>query len=154
MNAFTLLMHEQIERLGRMLHFEARREVSDSVLALRLDQAYTPRVDLLWSIRLSSAQAQAIGSVAGYDPTHLQHLPIVGIEVEGTTPTTKTMAADVANIAAYSFFYATLDTLSCAVTHGCFFGGPDAASSTSPKCRTGPLCGALSARGSRPAPPH
>ena len=32
--AFTLLMHEQIERLGRMLHFEARREVSHSALGL------------------------------------------------------------------------------------------------------------------------
>ncbi len=100
MRAATTEIHEQLARLGRALQFQARREVSDSVLALRLDGAYAPRVDLLWSLDLSPKQAEAIAAVTGHDSGRLTHLPVVGIEVEGTTPTTKTIAADVANIAA------------------------------------------------------
>ncbi|MDI3291882.1 hypothetical protein [Polyangium sp. 15x6] len=91
---------EEAHQLGLALGFDVRREVSDSVLALRLDGAYTPRVDLLWSVGLSDGQANAIGEVTGHEPERLLHLPVVGIEVEGTTPSTKTMAANVANIAA------------------------------------------------------
>lgn len=100
MRASTAGFHRQLEELGRALGFDVRREVSDSVLSLRLDRAYTPRVDLLWSVELSPAQSRAIACVTGAQVEELTHLPVVGIEVEGTTPTTKTMAADIANIAA------------------------------------------------------
>src|SRR5579859_7060192 len=100
MKSSTRAIHEQVESLGRALHLEVRREVSDSVLALRLEKAYQPRADVLWSIALTDAQAAALGTVTGEPPDALRHLPIVGIEIEGTTPSTKILAADVANIAA------------------------------------------------------
>jgi hypothetical protein len=96
----TAEIHEQIVVLGRSLGFEPTREVGGTVLTLRLDDAYLPRADVLWSLRLSNDQAGALSTVTGASPSRLLELPIVGIEIEGTTPTTKTMAADVANIAA------------------------------------------------------
>jgi len=100
MRPSTQAIHQQVVALGERLGFIATREVSNSVLSLRLDGAYIPRVDVLWSIPLTTAQAKAVAAVTGEPAERLQHLPIVGIEIEGTTPTTKTMAADVANIAA------------------------------------------------------
>src|SRR5437868_2733602 len=96
----TSSFHHQLEKLGTVLGFEARREVANSVLALRLDGAYHPVVDLMWSRPLTTAQAAAIALVTGVRAPDLSHLPLVGIEVEGTTPSTKTMASDLANIAA------------------------------------------------------
>lgn len=93
-------MHERLDTLGHALGFEVTTEVSDSVLRLRLDEAYRPRVDLLWSLRLSNPMREAIAWALGRDLASVTHLPVVGIEVEGTTPTTKTMTADVANLAA------------------------------------------------------
>ena len=58
------------------------------------------RSDVLWSVPLTIKQADAIARVTGAEAPALSTLPVVGIEIEGTTPTTKTMAADVANIAA------------------------------------------------------
>jgi hypothetical protein len=57
-------------------------------------------VDLLWSLELMRSQAAATAAVTGETAQALRHLPIGGIEVEGTSPTTQTMAADVANIGA------------------------------------------------------
>lgn len=96
----TSRIHQEIVDLGRKLGFEPTREVSGSVLSLRLDAAYLPRADVLWSLRLAESQARALAAVTGGNAEQLRDLPIVGIEIEGTTPTTKTMAADVANIAA------------------------------------------------------
>ena len=86
--------------LGRRIGFEPTFEVSHSPLALRLDDAYTPRVDVMWSLPITDTQSAALGKVLKTEPSAFSHLPIVGIEVEGTTPTTKTLASDVANIAA------------------------------------------------------
>jgi len=96
----TLKIHGLLEEIGAKLGFRASVEVRDSVLSLELDQAYNPQVDLMWSLGLSKPQSDAIARVLGRDAAKLAHLPVVGIEVEGTSPTTKTMASDVANIAA------------------------------------------------------
>lgn len=93
-------MHDDAEALGTALGFQVRREVSGSVFALVLDDAYNPRGDLMWSLPLTAKQAKAIAQVTGYEAEALEHIPIVGIEVEGTTPPTKGLAADIANIAA------------------------------------------------------
>jgi hypothetical protein len=98
--AATKNIHDQVVNLGRSLGFEPTREVGGSVLSLRLDGAYLPRADVLWSLRLTPGQADALAAVTNAEPSRLHDLPIVGIEIEGTTPTTKTMGADVANIAA------------------------------------------------------
>ena len=98
--ASTKEIHERIATLGRKLGFEPTREVGGSVLSLRLDDAYLPHADVMWSLRLTARQAGALAAVTGANADQLRDLPIVGIEIEGTTPTTKTMAADVANIAA------------------------------------------------------
>jgi hypothetical protein len=100
MRTSTTKIHEQVAALGRSLGFEPTREVGGTVLTLRLDDAYLPRADVLWSLRLSENQANVLSAVTGASPSVLRELPVVGIEIEGTTPTTKTMGADVANIAA------------------------------------------------------
>jgi len=99
MRLTTKSFHERLSELGPRLGLKSEREVSGSLLSLRLDRAYQPRVDLMWSLPLSSAQVGALSHVLG-EPISVSSLPLVGIEVEGTTPSTKTLASDVANIAA------------------------------------------------------
>jgi hypothetical protein len=96
----TKEIHHRTANLGEALGFVVTREVSDSLLRLRLDDAYRPRIDLLWSVPLDPQKCQAIAWVLQRELVDVTHLPVVGIEVEGTTPTTKTMGADVANLAA------------------------------------------------------
>jgi hypothetical protein len=96
----TREIQDSFQTIGRRLGFEVREEVSNSVLALRLDKAYQPRVDLMWSLDLRPAQSQALSKILDQDASGLINVPLVGIEIEGTAPTTKTLLADVANIAA------------------------------------------------------
>jgi hypothetical protein len=86
--------------LGKALGFVVAGEVRDSLLRLRLDDTYRPRIDLMWSLALDHHKRQALAWVLERELVDVTHLPVVGIEVEGTTPTTKTMGADVANLAA------------------------------------------------------
>jgi hypothetical protein len=85
---------------GKGLGFEVASEVSDSLLRLRLEGAYRPHIDILWSIRLDTRKRKAIAWLLGRDVADVTHVSVVGIEVEGTDPSTRTMAADVANLAA------------------------------------------------------
>jgi hypothetical protein len=96
----TKEIHQRVADLGEVLGFVVTSEVSDSLLRLRLDEAYRPRIDLLWSVALDRQKRQAIAWALDRKLGDVTHLPVVGIEVEGTTPTTKTMGADVANLAA------------------------------------------------------
>jgi hypothetical protein len=96
----TKSIHEGMAALGEALGFTVSREVSGSLLGLRFEKGYQPRIDLMWSLPLDSRKRKAISWALGLDAAHVTHLPIVGIEIEGTTPTTKTMASDVANLAA------------------------------------------------------
>jgi hypothetical protein len=96
----TDAIHRQLVDLGEALGFVSSREVSKSVLSLRLNAAYRPHIDLMWSLPLNLEQRQAIGWAIGLSADELTHLPVVGMEVEGTTPTTKTLQADVANLLA------------------------------------------------------
>jgi hypothetical protein len=96
----TQEIHRRAADLGKALGFVVTREVSDSLLRLRLDGTYRPRIDLLWSLALDDQKRQALAWVLERELTDVTHLPVVGVEVEGTTPTTKTMGADVANLAA------------------------------------------------------
>jgi hypothetical protein len=96
----TQEIHRRVADLGKDLGFVVTREVSDSLLRLRLDDTYKPRIDLLWSLVLDDQKRQALAWVMERELTDVTHLPVVGVEVEGTTPTTKTMGADVANLAA------------------------------------------------------
>jgi len=99
MRPSTTEIHQRVEALGRALGFEPTTEVSGTVLSLRLDDAYVPRVDVLWSLCLTEPQAEALALVTEAPVERLRTLPVVGVEIEGTTPTTKGMAADVASIA-------------------------------------------------------
>jgi hypothetical protein len=74
--------------LGQALGFSPTREVAGTVLSLRLDDAYLPRADVLWSLELTAEQAGALSKVTGAGSVPLRQLPVVGIEIEGTTPTT------------------------------------------------------------------
>jgi hypothetical protein len=98
----TKLIHQNAEDLGNALGFVVTREVDDSLLRLRLDldKAYRPRIDLLWSVPLDPPKCRAIAWALERKLEDVTHLPVVGIEVEGSDPTTKTMGADVANLAA------------------------------------------------------
>ena len=100
MTPATKRIHADVEALGKALGFETRLEVADSLLALRLDSAYRPRIDLMWSLPLRRQQAGAIAWALGEEASKITHMPVVGIEVEGSAPTTKTMEADVANLMA------------------------------------------------------
>ena len=103
MNPQTKRIHDNAETLGKLLGFRAEQEVSTSLLSLRVDGAYHPRIDLLWSLPLSVAQRRAIAWALGVDNAateSINHLPVVGIEIEGTQPSTKTLEADIANLAA------------------------------------------------------
>src|SRR3954470_23762375 len=91
---------QQAAELGRLMGFSARREVSDSLLRVRLDDAYQPRVDLLWSLPLSEPQTRAIAWAIERETRDVTHLPVVGVELEGSMPSTKTLAANVANLTA------------------------------------------------------
>src|SRR5262245_46011157 len=96
----TKEIHRRVAGLGEVLGFVVTREVSDSLLRLRLDESYRPRIDLLWSVPLDAEKCKAVAWVLERELADVTHLPVVGIEVEGTTPTTKIMGADVANLAA------------------------------------------------------
>lgn len=96
----TDAIHRELVDLGTALGFQPAREVSDSVLSLRLEEALRPRVDLMWSLPLTPAQSGLLGGVLDVAPKRVAHLPVVGIEVEGTGPSTKTLTADVINILA------------------------------------------------------
>ncbi len=103
MNPHTKRIHDNAETLGKLLGFRAEQEVSTSLLSLRLDGAYHPRIDLLWSLPLSVSQRRAIAWALGIDDAatkRIKHLPVVGLEIEGTQPSTKTLEADIANLAA------------------------------------------------------
>lgn len=94
----TRRIHADVEALGKALGFETRREVADSLLSLRLDSSYRPRIDLMWSLPLRRRQAKAIAWALDAKAETITHLPVVGIEIEGSAPTTKTLEADVANL--------------------------------------------------------
>jgi hypothetical protein len=97
----TSEIHNRARALGESLGFTVTTEVSDSLLRLRLgEEAYRPRVDLLWSIPLSKRAGAAIAWALERDQVDVTHLPVVGIEVEATKPTTKTWVADATNLAA------------------------------------------------------
>lgn len=102
MKASTKAIHDKLAALGRDLGFVVEREVGDSLLRLRWDTGYVyrPRIDLMWSIPLDDPKRKALAWALGRDISGITHLPVVGIEVEGSQPSTRTMASDVANLAA------------------------------------------------------
>lgn len=91
-------IHEQVEHLGRALGFDAIAK-SRTACCLFGSMPLTCRV-WTFSGRSIFIKRRHRRSVGHRNVTRLRHLPVVGIEVEGITPTTKAMAADVANIAA------------------------------------------------------
>jgi hypothetical protein len=93
-------IHKRAAQLGHALGFDVSREVSDSLLRLRLDKCYRPRIDLLWSLPLDTEKCKTLAWALDRKLNDGAHLPVVGIEVEGTTPSTKTMEADTTNLAA------------------------------------------------------
>jgi hypothetical protein len=96
----TKKIHANLSRLGQALGFTVTKEVDDSLLRVRLDEGYRPRIDLMWSLALTDTQREALAIVLDRKLDDVRHLPIVGIEIEGSQPSTKIMAADVANLAA------------------------------------------------------
>lgn len=100
MRSETDQIHRDLVTLGTSLGFHATREVSDSVLSLDLADALRPRVDLMWSLALSEPQSNLMADLLKAKTSRMRHLPIAGIEVEGTGPSTKTLTADVINILA------------------------------------------------------
>jgi len=96
----TKKIHANLTSLGQRLGFAVTKEVDDSLLRVRLDEGYRPRIDLMWSLALTDTQREALAIVLDRKLDDVRHLPVVGIEIEGSQPSTKTMGADVANLAA------------------------------------------------------
>lgn len=92
---------DKLLSIGERIDLIPDTEVSKSVLSLRFAEArlHEPRVDILWSQRLKAIQSQTISGIIGVDENELLHLPVVGIEIEATDPTTKTLETDIANLA-------------------------------------------------------
>ncbi|MBI4880443.1 MAG: hypothetical protein HY812_12410 [Planctomycetes bacterium] len=81
----------RLEILGRDLGFETAREVSPGV-----PEGYAPRTDLVWcGPRLEESargEVEHLAARAGVrSPLVDGRLPVVGFEVEGTDPSSKTM---------------------------------------------------------------
>ena len=93
---------KKLADLGESMGFENQKEVSDTILALKYEgnKDYVPIVDLIWSMELKKKQAEAIAKIVGGEKEDFSTVPIVGIEVEATDPTTKVLESDFANIAA------------------------------------------------------
>lgn len=102
MSDYASAIVKKLEDLGERIGFQTQKEVSKSILALRYEggKQYIPRLDLLWSMELHNKQAAAIAGIIGADKDTVVNMPLVGIEVEATDPTTKTLESDFANIAA------------------------------------------------------
>lgn len=98
MKGTTKRLHDKFATLGQNLGLVTEYEVSTSLLSLRLDKGYSPRIDVLWSLPLDKFKQNAIAEVTKLDIALLTHLPVVGIEVENSDPSTKTIMADVANL--------------------------------------------------------
>jgi hypothetical protein len=94
----TLRLHRDIKNLGLKLNFTVSGEVSDTLLRYRLNEGYRPRIDVIWSMKLSNSILESIGWALGLDTVTASNLPVVGIEIEGSNPTTKTRQADLANL--------------------------------------------------------
>lgn len=92
---------DKLFSIGERIGLTPDTEVSKSVLSLRFAETrlYEPRVDVLWSLRLRAIQSQTISDIIGVDENELLHLPVVGIEIEATDPTTKTLETDISNLA-------------------------------------------------------
>lgn len=88
----------RLAALGEGLGLKAFREVSPGV-----PRSYAPRTDLVWCS--PELQSEAVGALdrlaerAGVTSVLVKgRFPVVGFEVEGTDPTSKTMEADFANL--------------------------------------------------------
>jgi hypothetical protein len=98
MTPATKRLHENFKRLGQALGFTVDGEVSDSLLRYRIGEGYRPRIDVIWSLKLNRLQQKAIAWALGVDTLNTSYLPVVGIEIERSRPTTKTRQADLANM--------------------------------------------------------
>lgn len=69
-----------------------------------MEQGYKPRVDLIWYLDLREIGTD-LGKIGRYLPLEMEltkevnHFPIVAFEIEATDTTSKTMQADIANLA-------------------------------------------------------
>lgn len=102
MKASTRTIHQRLASLGESMGFEVQleHELEQSPAALRIEDSYEPRADLVWHLPLTQAQAKALAWAHGGPTRRYERLPIVGIEVEGSQPSTKLMSSDIANLAA------------------------------------------------------
>ena len=91
----TDALHEYVVEIGRRLGFQSKREAVLSSAA-----GYAPRLDVLWTLSLSTAQLEAIRSVGALVTVRGNSLPIAAWEVEGSDASTKGMQADLANMRA------------------------------------------------------
>lgn len=102
MGDYATAIVKKLAGLGELIGFETHTEVSKSILAHRYEggKQFLPRLDLIWSMELKNKQAAAISQLIGGEADAFSTLPLVGIEVEATDPTTKVLESDFANIAA------------------------------------------------------
>ncbi|XXT25166.1 hypothetical protein WME94_26895 [Sorangium sp. So ce429] len=85
--------------IGRRLGFDAATEVSFEV-----DTGYAPRLDVLWSSRLTPGQRAALRAVGAAPPLSREKLPVGAWEVEGSDASTKSMQADLANMRVFGAY--------------------------------------------------
>jgi hypothetical protein len=90
----TNASHDHVMDIGKSLGLHSEREASLS----RGGTAYAPRLDILWTRRLSPAQLKALEAVQAKPPMRGDALPLAAWEVEGSDASTKGMQADLANM--------------------------------------------------------
>ena len=99
-------IHDLLKKMGSRLGLDSATEVSFELGAE--SQAYAPRLDALWSLRLTSAQVDALNAIGAHPPLHRGMLPIAAWEVEGSDASTKGMQADLANMRVFGAYLSFL----------------------------------------------
>lgn len=103
MRADTKRTHDALMAIGRRLGFDVASEVS-----LEVDTGYAPRLDVLWSSRLTPGQRAALRGVGAAPPLSRENLPVGAWEVEGSDASTKGMQADLANMRVFGAYMSFL----------------------------------------------
>lgn len=104
MGKYAEIIKQELVDIGVSLGLHVIEEAQDTFFLSRVENAYDPRIDLLWSLQLTESQysgAEKVRSWLGEKlPRASRYFPLVGFEIEATDPTTKTQVSNLANLKA------------------------------------------------------
>ncbi|MDX2053621.1 MAG: hypothetical protein SFV15_14570 [Polyangiaceae bacterium] len=98
MKGSTDEVHDLFLKMAQGMGFSALREVVVSTKGVQPARIYAPRLDILWTMRLTASQLAALNEVGATPRLYGETLPVMAFEVEGSDASTKGMQADLANL--------------------------------------------------------